>query len=89
MTSNNAEWERGGSTFATTVPTSPYTDKVLKEKTDAWHHGVSPSRQERLESLLNALKGLADAGLGWLRSSPTSTTGGSSPSRRGRFASTR
>jgi hypothetical protein len=43
----------------------PYTDKVLKEKTDAWHHGVSPSScQERLESLLNALKGLADAKLG-------------------------
>jgi hypothetical protein len=38
---------------------------VLKEKTDAWHHDVSPSLcQERLESLLNALKGLADAGLG-------------------------
>jgi hypothetical protein len=38
---------------------------VLKEKTGSWHHGVSPSsRQEQLESLLNALKGLADAGLG-------------------------
>jgi hypothetical protein len=38
---------------------------VLKEKADSWHHGVSPSSlQERLESLLNALKGLADAGLG-------------------------
>jgi hypothetical protein len=38
---------------------------VLKEKADSWHHGVSPSsRQERLESLLNALKGLADTGLG-------------------------
>jgi hypothetical protein len=38
---------------------------VLKEKADSWHHGVSPSsRQERLESLLNASKGLADAGLG-------------------------
>jgi hypothetical protein len=38
---------------------------VLKEKTDAWHRGVSPSsRQERLESLLHALKGLVDAGLG-------------------------
>jgi hypothetical protein len=66
MTSNNAEWERG-----VVLPSQqrcwppPYTGKVLKEKTDSWHHGVSPSpRQERLESLLNALKGLADAGLG-------------------------
>jgi hypothetical protein len=35
---------------------------VLKEKADSWHHGVSPSSCQ--ESLLNALKGLADAGLG-------------------------
>jgi hypothetical protein len=47
------------------APASPYTGKVLKEKTNAWHHGVSPSScQERMESLLNTLKGLADAGLG-------------------------
>jgi hypothetical protein len=38
---------------------------VLKEKTDAWHHGVSPPlHQQRLESLTNALRSLADAGLG-------------------------
>jgi truncated hemoglobin YjbI len=38
---------------------------VLKAKTDAWHHGVSPSsRQEWLESLTNALKNLADTRLG-------------------------
>jgi hypothetical protein len=38
---------------------------VLKEKADSWHHGVSPSsHQERLESLLNTLKSLADAGFG-------------------------
>jgi hypothetical protein len=38
---------------------------VLKEKTDAWHHAVSrPSRQQRLESLTNALRSLTDAGLG-------------------------
>jgi hypothetical protein len=38
---------------------------VLKERADSWYHGLSPSsRQERLESLLNALKSLADAGLG-------------------------
>jgi hypothetical protein len=43
----------------------PYTGKVLKEKADSWHHGLSPSScQERLESLLNMLKNLADAGLG-------------------------
>jgi hypothetical protein len=35
MTSNNAEWERGGSTFATTVPASPYSGKVLMEKADS------------------------------------------------------
>jgi hypothetical protein len=47
------------------VPASPYTGKVLKVKTDAWHHVVSPSsRQERLESLISALRSLADAGLG-------------------------
>jgi hypothetical protein len=38
---------------------------VLKEKADSWHHGLSPSsRQDRLESILLALKGPADAGLG-------------------------
>jgi hypothetical protein len=43
----------------------PYTGKVLKAKTDIWHHGLSPpSHQDRLESLLNGLKSLADAGLG-------------------------
>jgi hypothetical protein len=31
----------------------PYTGKVLKEKADSWHHGVSPpSHQARLDSLL-------------------------------------
>jgi hypothetical protein len=43
----------------------PYTGKVLKEKADSWWHGLSPSsRQDRLESALLVLKGLADAGLG-------------------------
>jgi hypothetical protein len=38
---------------------------VLKEKADSWHHGVSPSsHQARLDSLLAALKHLADAGMG-------------------------
>jgi hypothetical protein len=37
----------------------------LKEKANSWWHGVSPSsRQDRLESALQALKDLADAGLG-------------------------
>jgi hypothetical protein len=37
---------------------------VLKEKADSWHHGVSPpSHQTRLDSLLDALKALADGGL--------------------------
>jgi hypothetical protein len=47
------------------APASPYPGKVLKAKTDTWYHGLSPSsRQDRLESLLNGLKSLADAGLG-------------------------
>jgi hypothetical protein len=38
---------------------------VLKAKTDAWHHGLSPSsRQEWLDSLTSTLKSLVDAGLG-------------------------
>jgi hypothetical protein len=49
----------------------PYTGKVLREKAASWYHGVSPpSHQARLDSLLAALKHLADSGL---------TTGGSSP----------
>jgi hypothetical protein len=37
----------------------------LKEKANSWWHGVSPSsRQDRLESALQALKDLADAGQG-------------------------
>jgi hypothetical protein len=35
------------------------------EKTDAWHHDMSPpSRQQRLESLTDALRSLANTGLG-------------------------
>jgi hypothetical protein len=48
-----------------TALVSPYTGKVPMAKTDAWHHGVSPSsRQQRLESLTTALRHLADARLG-------------------------
>jgi hypothetical protein len=65
MTSNNTEWERGwfylrndGSDLL------PYSGKVLKEKADSWHHGVSPpSHQTRLNSLLTVLKALANDGL--------------------------
>jgi hypothetical protein len=43
---------------------SPYSSKVLMERADSWHHGVSPSsHQARLDSLLAALKALADDGL--------------------------
>jgi hypothetical protein len=66
MTSNNAEWERGWFYLRNDGPgLPPYTFKVLKEKSNSWWHGVSPSScQDRLESALQALKDLADAGLG-------------------------
>jgi hypothetical protein len=66
MTTNNAEWETGWFYLRNEgVGLPPYTGKVLKAKTDAWHHGVSPpSRQEKLESLTNTLNSLADVGLG-------------------------
>jgi hypothetical protein len=66
MTSNNAEWERGWFYLHNDEPgLPPYTSKVLKEKADSWWHGLLPSfRQDQLESALQALKDLADAGLG-------------------------
>jgi hypothetical protein len=66
MTSNNAEWEQGRFYLHNDEPgLPPYTGKVMKEKADSWWHGVLPSsRQDRLESALQALKDLADAGLG-------------------------
>jgi hypothetical protein len=65
MTTSNAEWERGWFYLRNNGPDPPYAGKVLKEKADSWHHGLSTSsRQDRLESILLALKGLADAGLG-------------------------
>jgi hypothetical protein len=65
MTSNNAEWERGWFYLRNDGADLPlYSGKVLIEKADSWHHGVSPSsHQVRLESLLAALKALADDGL--------------------------
>jgi hypothetical protein len=65
MTSNNAEWERGWFYLRNDGAGLPYTGKVLKKKADSWFHGVFPhSHQARLDSLLTALKSLADAGLG-------------------------
>jgi hypothetical protein len=63
MTSNNAEWERGWFYLRNDeLDLPPYTGKVLKERADSWWHGVSPSsRQDWLESALQALKDLADS----------------------------
>jgi hypothetical protein len=65
MTSNNAEWERGWFYLRNDgAGLPPYSGKVLKERADSWHHGVSPpSHQARLDSLLAALKALAVDGL--------------------------
>jgi hypothetical protein len=65
MTSNNADRERGLFYLRNSDPgLPPYTGKVLREKAISWHHGVSPpSHQARLDSLLAALKHLADRGL--------------------------
>jgi hypothetical protein len=65
MTSNNSEWERGWFYLHNDgAGLPPYSGKVLKDKADSWHHGVSPpSHQTRLDSLLAALKDLADGGL--------------------------
>jgi hypothetical protein len=66
MTSNNTDWEKGWFYLLNdSADLPPYTSKVLMTKTDTWHHGMSPSsRQERLESLTNAIRSLADTGLG-------------------------
>jgi hypothetical protein len=65
MTSNNSEWERGWFYLRNDGAGLPsYSGKVLKDKADSWQHGVSPpSHQTRLDSLLDALKDLADGGL--------------------------
>jgi hypothetical protein len=65
MTSNNTEWERGWFYLRNDEPSLPsWTGKVVREKADSWWHDVSPSsRQDRLDSALQALKALADAGL--------------------------
>jgi hypothetical protein len=44
MTSNNTEWEKGWFYLRNEgTGLAPYTGKVLKVKTDTWHHGLSPS----------------------------------------------
>jgi hypothetical protein len=65
MTSNNAEWEQGWFYLRNDEPgLPPWTGKVVREKAYSWWHGVSPSsRQDWLDSALQALKALADAGL--------------------------
>jgi hypothetical protein len=65
MTSNNAEWERGWFYLHNDgAGLPPYSGKVLMERADSLHQGVSPpSHQARLDSLLAALKTLADDGL--------------------------
>jgi hypothetical protein len=65
MTSNNAEWERGWFYLHSDgAGLPPYSGKVLIERANSWYHGVSPSsHQARLDSLLAALKALADDGL--------------------------
>jgi hypothetical protein len=80
MTTNNVDWERGWFYLRNAEPGLPhYTGKVLWERAASWYHGVSPpSHQAQLDSLVAALKKLADRGLRGV-SSPTSTTGGSSP----------
>jgi hypothetical protein len=65
MTSNNAEWEKGWFYLRNDgVGFPPYTWKVLREKPDAWVHGMSPPSRKRFESLTNALHQLADSELG-------------------------
>jgi hypothetical protein len=65
MTSNNTEWERGWFYLRNDEPGLPsWTGKVMREKADSWWHDVSPSsRQDWLDSALQALKALVNAGL--------------------------
>jgi hypothetical protein len=65
MISYNAEWERGWFYVHNDGAGLPaYSGKLLMERADSWHHGVSPpSYQMRLDSLLVALKDLADGDL--------------------------
>jgi hypothetical protein len=64
MTTNNAGWEWGWFYLRNDEPgLTPYTGLVLRERPDSWHHGVSPlQHHRRLDSLLTALRDLADRG---------------------------
>jgi hypothetical protein len=66
MTSNNTDWEKRWFYLRNSGPSlPPYTEKVLKEKTDTWVYGVSPPvRQRRLEPLTNAISQLENSELG-------------------------
>jgi hypothetical protein len=65
MTFNNAEWERGWFYLRNDGAGLPLGREGADGEADSWHHGVSPSsHQARLDSLLSALKNLADVGLG-------------------------
>jgi hypothetical protein len=64
MTTNNADWERGWFYLRNAEPGPPYKGKVLRERAASWYHEVSsPQHQARLDSLVTALKKLADRGL--------------------------
>jgi hypothetical protein len=65
MTSNNSEWEREWFYLRNDGAGLPsYSSKVMKDKADSWHHGVSPpSHQTRQDSLLDTVKDLVDGGL--------------------------
>jgi len=65
MTTNNHDWDRALFYLRNNGGRLPaYTGKVLTEKLDTWHYGVSPpDRQTRLEVYTIALRRLADKGL--------------------------
>jgi hypothetical protein len=65
MTTNNTDWELGWFYLRNAEPGLPsFTGKVLRERAPSWYHGVSPPQhQARLDSLVAALKKLADRGL--------------------------
>ena len=64
MTTNNAGWTRGWFYLRNDDERLlAFTDKVLREKLDAWKWGVPLKRQPRLKVLNDALQRLARKGL--------------------------
>ena len=65
MTMNNAGWSRGRFYMRNDNERLPvFTDKVLREKPDAWRWGVSPpERKARLRVFIETLYYLAKKGL--------------------------